>query len=207
MPFRRVSAFAACLCATLFVVCGLMRAQSPRNLVDVGPFTYPPTFSTTTKQGWPVYFLVRHEFGEMFVPGTTEVDYSVLSFELAVNVAVWLLIFASTICVIWRIAARRAQFSIASLLAITAAAALHLTWWKRECAYCDFPGHPELTTLFMSLSDAPPLLRLLHMPWPVTGAVLFGTACASLVLVVLSVRVMELAMRRWRWRSDARGVI
>lgn len=154
-----------------------------------------------------MYFLVRHESGEMFVPESTKVNYRFLSRGLAANMVVWLFAVMATSYCTWCMAARRAQFSIAALLAITSAVAVHLTWWKRVTAFPDIPGQPEFKELFLSGPDAPPLSRLLHMPLPVAASVLFGTMCASFLVTIVVMRGTELAMRQMTRRSHLRGVL
>ena len=82
--------------ATLLVGVALWRAQYPGVLVDIGLLTYPHNFSETTKYGWPAFWVLRDECADVFVPSSRQMNYSVLSGNLAVDLVVWIAVVIAT---------------------------------------------------------------------------------------------------------------
>ncbi len=189
---------AAVFCIGLFVVWGLWQSQRPGRSVDDGrPFTYPPTYSRTTKHGWPMYCVLRHESGPMFAPIPAKITYKVQPYGLAANIVAWAALVGATLYISWR---ARARFALTSILSATAVIALLFSLWRLECARCTVPGQPDLTRCYLRIAETP-LLRLLHFPSHAYIPTLFGVVCLGLSVNVFVFRILSHAMHRLELRS------
>ena len=184
------------LCVTLLVGLALWRAQYPGELVESGPLTYPPTFSQTTKHGWPACWVLRTEYGETFVPTSTKIDYSVLSRNLTVDITAWFAVVLATARISWRISSCRGRFTLRFLFSVTTVVVILLAWWKLECAWCSVGGHPDLTVLFLLTAETP-MLRLLTFSSSVYIPLLLGIGCLILCAVGLCFQLLAQARRQF----------
>ena len=170
------------LCVTVLVGWALWRAQNPGVLVEAGPLTYPPTFDDTTKHGWPIFWVLRNRYGETFVPGSTKVDYSVLPFNLAFDIAAWFAVVIATAYISWRITFCRGQFTLRFLFSVTTVVAILLAWWKIEYAWCSLGDDSKFTALFVREAETP-MLRLLRFPPSIYIPLLLGIGCLILTAI------------------------
>jgi len=189
---------AAVFCTGLFVVWGLWQSQRPGRSVDDGcPFTYPPTYSRTTKHGWPMYCVLRHESGPLFTPSLREITHKVKPYGLAANIVAWAALVGATVYISWR---ARARFALTSILSATAVIALLFSLWRLECARYTVPDQPVLTRCYLLIAETP-LLRLLHFPSRAYIPTLFGVVCLGLSFNVIVFRILRQAMARLKFGS------
>jgi hypothetical protein len=176
----------------------LWRAQYPEGLVvDVGLLTYPATFNDTTKHGWPACWLLRNKHGETFVPGSTRIDYSVLPWNLAVDLAAWFAVVMATAHLSWRMSSSRGRFSLRFLFSVTTAVAILLAWWRLEYDCCIIKGNPELSAL-LRMDPETPMLRMLQFPPGVCIPLLLSTGCVILCAIDVTFYILAQAQTRWR---------
>jgi hypothetical protein len=187
--FQALRRYLVSLPITMLVVWSLYLAQRQGNLVEEGPFTYPPTYSVTTEHGWPVICICRSEAGERFLPNSKDVRYSVRANGLFVDIAAWCAIVSATAYVSWRVSSCNRQFTLGVLFSLMATTAIVLGWWRWEYESCRVQDRPDITALFVMMSDSP-MLRLLRFSPTVFVPVLFGTACLVLCTLVMIGRIM-----------------
>jgi len=179
---RRIAKWLVPLCAALLVGVALCRAQYPGELVDVGPLLYPHDFSHTSEHGWPAFWVLRNEYGDVFAPNLAEVHYTVLPWNLAADLAAWIAVVIATARVSWRMCSSRGRFSLRSLFSLTTTVAILLAWWRVECACCIIRGNPALTALARMDAETP-MLRMLQFPPSVCIPLLFSIACLILCAI------------------------
>ncbi len=198
--------YIAVLGTTAFVAWGLCAAQfQGGHHLDDGAFTYPPTRSTVTTHGWPVFFVIRNEHADFWIPSSVEVEYAVLRRELATDVASWLVLIVATVYISQRAIFSGSKFSIALLFAVTTDLAVILAWWRTECARYLIPGHPELTGLLLAEAGTP-ILRVLRFSPLVCLPVLFGVSCLIMCVIFMAMAVVRCMVRKARpgiekWRN------
>jgi len=175
------------LCATVLVGVALWRAQYPGVLVERGVQISPTTFRETTKHGWPAFSVLRH-VDRVFriiggsLPRSVQIHYSVLSWNMAVDLAAWIAVVIATARLSWRTLTCRGQFSLRVLFSLTTAVAIFLAWWRLEQNAFYFAGvfrDPET-----------PLLRMLRFPPDVYIPLLFGTGCLILCTIDMTIYVL-----------------
>ncbi len=188
-PFR-ISPRSLCVagvgCLVLF---SLAWAQLSRRLIDTGPLVYPGGMETTTSQGWPYLFWVRHEFDDVFVPDSRSVTSSVAFGLLTLNVSVWLLMTLSSVHVARLVFSGRVQFSLRRMMAFWLVTAICIASWRTayqalfEGPLSSFADSPS-GRAFLLEDSTNPMLRLLTFSVVCKTGVLIGLACS--VIVVLS---------------------
>jgi hypothetical protein len=157
---------------------------------------YPHNFSHTTKHGWPAFWMLRIEYGDVFVPSSTKIDYWVLSWNLAaVDLVAWIAVFMATAHVSWRMCSSRGQFSLRFLFSITTVAAILLAWWRLEfvCCFHPNPTDADIARLFAET----PMLRMLRFPPDVYVPLLLGIGCLILYTIDVTFYVLGRAQTRW----------
>ncbi len=179
-------------CATVLVGVALWRAQYSDTLVDAGLLMYPHFSNVTTKHGWPVFWVLRNEVLDVFVPSSRQIDDSVLPWNLAVDLVAWIVVIIATARVSWRMCSCRGQFSLRFLFSITTVVAILLAWWRFERACC-LVTHGVAHWL---VDPAVPLLRLLELPPGVYIPVLLGIGCLILCAIDVTFSILARAKTR-----------
>jgi cation transport ATPase len=123
---------------------------------------------------------ISHHCGSL--PRSVQIHYSVLSWNMAVDLAAWIAVVIATARLSWRTLTCRGQFSLRVLFSLTTAVAIFLAWWRLEQNAFYFAGvfrDPET-----------PLLRMLRFPPDVYIPLLFGTGCLILCTIDMTIYVL-----------------
>jgi Ni/Fe-hydrogenase subunit HybB-like protein len=193
-------------CGTLLVAWSLWQCQAPGWLED-SQRAFPGVYWKTTTHGWPAYWLLRVEHGDVFGTMSREVKYSILPGPMALDLTFWCIVIAGTACVLWRLVHSRAQVTLRTLLWATAAVAVLFSWWRLEYHETYAPGHPEITEVLRALATTP-MLRLLQFPAHVCILVLLGMGFGVLLVGFTLMRLFGLVKARLRavdWMTAKRA--
>ena len=185
------------LCATLLVGSALWLAQCRGRHVGTNAVVYARHTSVTdnTVHGWPESWVLRHENWDTSLPSSRKSDYSLVLWNLAVDLAAWIAVVIATARESWRMHSCRGQFTLRFLFSITSVVAILLAWWRIEYVGCFVDGVPVLW------DPQTPMLRILQFPPLVCIPVLLGVGCAILCMIDATFYVLN-RLSRFKERSQ-----
>lgn len=180
----------ATIAAVLTVGWGIWRCQDYRRFAPI-PHVQPlnDVFRIwalgPVDLGWPMPHTREPQTLKASSPSSAQVQQTFLTPGLFIDVAVWGVMLAGTTWIVWRWSANPRQFRLRTMFALSAVAAVLLSWWKCEHR-SPATSLGELDTFIENL----PMLALLQFPWYVYVPVLFGLACGICLVGWASGRIM-----------------